>query len=57
MRVRSLFIALPASLPFTATVEAGTMTSRGPNWIAIGMFLVNAILLAMRWTRSGPQSG
>jgi cation/acetate symporter len=40
MKVRSLFIALLASLPFTATAEAAATTTRGPNWIAIGMFLV-----------------
>ncbi len=31
MKVRALFIALLASLPFTATAEAATDTTRGPN--------------------------
>src|SRR6478672_8694265 len=54
MKIRSLFIALLASLPFTATAEAATTTSRGPDWIAIGMFVAVVVAtLVITWRSAG----
>src|SRR5258706_2012622 len=44
MRLLLLFVALLASLPFTATAEAATTTARSRDWIAIGMFLVIVVV-------------
>ena len=52
MRLRSLFVALLVSLPFTATAEAATTTARGPDWIAIGMFLVIVVATLFITVRS-----
>ncbi|WP_375778776.1 cation/acetate symporter ActP [Bradyrhizobium sp. ma5] len=55
MIVRSLLIALCVAFPFTAMAQGTTATGvRGPDWIAIGMFLmIVAVTLVITWRSAG----
>src|SRR5438128_1927427 len=52
MNARILLAALATAMPFSAYAQAGIAASHGPNWVAIGMFLLIVVVTLIITYRS-----